>query len=109
MSGSSSWSGKLCVRCGTARTSNVANGEPVCSPCLLRAREDAAREGAPAGRCPADGTVMEFVVGEGIGVDRCPQCSGVFLGKKQLEALRHASYASGHWQASILHTVLGLV
>jgi Zn-finger nucleic acid-binding protein len=53
--------------------------------------------------------VMEFVVGEGIGVDRCPQCSGVFLGKKQLEALRHASHASGYWQASILHTVLGLV
>jgi hypothetical protein len=109
MSGPGSWSSKLCVRCGTARTSNVSNGEPVCSPCLVRAREYAAREGSPERRCPADGTVMEFVVGEGICLDRCPQCSGVFLGKKQLETLRHASRDSGYSDAFFLHTLLGLV
>jgi hypothetical protein len=52
MSGSASWSGKLCVRCGTARTSNVSNGEPVCSPCLARARAEAATATDP-GKPPA--------------------------------------------------------
>jgi hypothetical protein len=109
MSGSTSWSGKLCVRCGTARTSNVSDGQPICSPCLQRAREDAARGSAPERRCPADGTVMDFVVGEGIGLDRCPQCGGVFLGKNQLDHLRSVSHSWGYAEASVLHHLLGWI
>jgi hypothetical protein len=77
MSDSASWFGKVCVRCGTARTSNTAKGQPVCSPCLARARA-AAATAADAGKVPVpgaterppaagDGSEVGDVVGAAVG------------------------------------------
>lgn len=87
--------GKPCVRCGATRTSNVSNGERVCTPCLALRRAEAARQDQPVRLCPADGAGMELVVVHGVVIDRCAACGGVFLGKGELEALRRAAAAQG--------------
>ena len=87
MSGSTSWSSKLCARCGTARTSNVSDGQPICSPCLQERRALAASKDQPPRPCPVDGAVMEPRYLQGVVVDRCPTCRGVFLDKGELEVL----------------------
>lgn len=89
-----SWAGKPCARCGQTRTSNVSNGEPVCTPCLALRRAEAARQDQPPRRCPADGAAMDLVAVHGVVIDRCSACGGVFLDPGELEALR-ASAARG--------------
>ncbi|MFN6146598.1 MAG: hypothetical protein ACK5AL_09590 [Planctomycetota bacterium] len=81
MSGSASWSGKLCVRCGTARTSNVSNGEPVCSPCLARARAEAATAtdpGKPAAAAAGQQPAAGAAVGEGLATAASSVLDAVF-------------------------------
>ena len=89
-----SWSCKLCARCGQTRTSNVSNGEPVCTPCLALRRAEDARKDQPVRKCPADGAAMALVVVHGVVIDRCGTCGGVFLDPGELDALR-ASAARG--------------
>lgn len=103
MASSASWSGKLCARCGVARTSNLSGGEPICTPCLHERRAQAAAEGQPPRKCPIDASILKPAYVDGIVIDRCPACSGVFLEKGELEVLvRAAKSAGAAWSQGVI-------
>ncbi|MCB1152677.1 MAG: zf-TFIIB domain-containing protein [Deltaproteobacteria bacterium] len=39
--------------------------------------------------CPKCGTRMKTIKFEGVAIDKCPHCEGIYLDKGELEQLRH--------------------
>ncbi len=78
---------QLCARCEVNKTKRDFEGRPTCSECkvaLLKERE-------PLRTCPVDGTSMDKIASGELIIDRCPQCSGVWLDADELEAVKQAA------------------
>ena len=66
----SGYQGKVCIRCGVARTSNLSKGQPVCTPCQKAARQHLAADAEPKRLCPIEGAEMEKVPMHDVLIDR---------------------------------------
>ena len=75
--------GEICARCGNRRTRREFEGVPTCSECELAIKAD--REERMD--CVHDGAQMRKEVIEGVIVDRCPDCGGVWFDGGELEVL----------------------
>lgn len=75
--------GEICSRCGSRRTRREFEGVPTCSECELGLKAD--REDRMS--CVHDGAQMRKEVIEGVIVDRCPDCGGVWFDGGELEVL----------------------
>lgn len=65
---------------------------------LERARADAVRP-----ECPRDGTKLTLTDADGVSIDVCPTCSGVWLDKGELELLLQKEEAAiTTWVRSLL-------
>ena len=97
---------QICSHCHTNRTNREFEGQPTCGDCeikILMGRE-------VAYKCPIDGMQMKKEHHEGIIIDRCTKCNGVWLDAGELNALKEAlengdsSFATG----LVVGMVLGL-
>ena len=75
----------------------------------LRGGDQAAREAATRelakGRCPRDGQVLGHRAIDGVEIDECGTCNGIWLDKGELQSLSRRE--SGSWLANFLrHTVV---
>jgi Zn-finger nucleic acid-binding protein len=75
--------GEPCARCGNRRTSREFEGVLTCGECELAIKAE--REDRMD--CVHDGTLMRKEVIEGVIVDRCPDCGGVWFDGGELEVL----------------------
>ncbi len=75
--------GELCARCGNRRTSRNFEGVLTCGECELAIKAE--REDRM--NCVHDGSLMRKEVIEGVIVDRCPDCGGVWFDGGELEVL----------------------
>lgn len=75
--------GETCARCGNRRTRMEFEGVPTCTECELAIRAE--REDHM--NCVHDGALMRKEVIEGVIVDRCPDCGGVWFDGGELEVL----------------------
>ena len=75
-----------CDRCGR-KTRNTLEDKPVCEDCEreMTVLVEASKEGTRA--CPVDGTKMSKSIAHMVVIDRCPECSGVWLDGGELEKL----------------------
>lgn len=80
---SDSRSGDACARCGKRTALRAFEGTLTCGECELSIK--AGREEQI--RCLHDDTQMRKELIEGVIVDRCPQCGGVWFDGGELEAL----------------------
>ena len=91
-----------CDRCGN-RTRNKEDDKPVCETSveemtlLVNASKEESRP------CPRDGTNMSKEIAHMLVIDRCPECSGVWLDGGELERLRE-----GVQMEAIMATTRGL-
>jgi len=75
--------GEPCARCGNRRTSREFEGVQTCGECELAIKAE--REDRM--NCVHDGSLMRKEVIEGVIVDRCPDCGGVWFDGGELEVL----------------------
>lgn len=75
--------GGPCSRCGNRRTSREFEGVPTCGECELAIKAE--REDRM--NCVHDGSLMRKEVIEGVIVDRCTDCGGVWFDGGELEVL----------------------
>lgn len=75
--------GEICTRCGNRRTTRTFEGVATCSECELAIKAE--REERM--NCVHDGAQMQKEVIEGVIVDRCPDCGGVWFDGGELEVL----------------------
>jgi hypothetical protein len=80
--------GEKCHRCGN-RTRNKEDDKAVCGSCVeeMKLMLEASQEASML--CPADGATMKKEVAHMLVIDRCPNCSGVWLDGGELERLRN--------------------
>ena len=45
------------------------------------------------GKCPRDGAVLKTQIHEGVEIDQCPTCKGIWLDAGELEHLEHGKNA----------------
>lgn len=80
--------GEKCDRCGK-RTRNKQDDIAICESCaqemqlMLEASHEALQ------KCPKDGETMRKEIAHMLVIDRCPNCSGVWLDGGELERLRN--------------------
>ena len=75
--------GEPCARCGDRRTNRKFEGVLTCGECELAIKAE--REDRM--NCVHDGALMRKEVIEGVIVDRCPDCGGVWFDGGELEVL----------------------
>ena len=75
--------GEPCSRCGDRRTNRKFEGVLTCGECELAIKAE--REDRMT--CVHDGALMRKEVIEGVIVDRCPDCGGVWFDGGELEVL----------------------
>ena len=75
--------GEPCSRCGDRRTNRKFEGVLTCGECELAIKAE--REDRM--NCVHDGALMRKEVIEGVIVDRCPDCGGVWFDGGELEVL----------------------
>jgi len=80
--------GEKCARCDSAKAEGDYEGVPTCAGCResIEAKLRAAVEVRRV--CPVDETVMVKEVLLNIVVDRCPECSGVWFDRGELESMK---------------------
>ncbi|MBI2047299.1 zf-TFIIB domain-containing protein [Candidatus Pacearchaeota archaeon] len=78
--------GKKCESCNKSRTKDSSG---LCDWCILRleAEKEAKEAKIICPKCKVD--MKKEILEEGIIIDRCPKCTGVFLGKGELEKLQN--------------------
>lgn len=75
---------ELCVHCGKKKTKNAFEGHPTCMDCeinILIMREHRVQ-------CPKCNDIMIKKPVEGIIIDKCLNCAGVWLDSGELDILR---------------------
>ncbi len=80
-----------CAHCSKNATKREFEGKPTCADCktaILVSRE-------PVRTCPVDGTTLAKEHNNEILIDRCPQCSGVWLDAGEIEAIKEAANSEG--------------
>ena len=80
-----------CARCNKNSTKREFEGKPTCAECkteLLVGRESTRT-------CPVDGSTLRKEHNNEIIVDRCPQCTGVWLDAGEIEAIKEAAQSEG--------------
>lgn len=89
---------EVCTHCNSNKTKREFEGQPTCSECkieILLSRE-ATRI------CPVDGSTLLKEHGNGIIIDRCPKCKGLWLDAGEVEAIKEAARTEGIAIGSIL-------
>lgn len=92
-----------CVKCGT-KTKRVYKDFPTCYDCELAMK----METEPIHECPVDGMSMKKEEVEGVIIDRCPQCKGVWLDGGELEHLaeefesNESSFSGGNFASGLV-------
>ena len=85
----------ICHRCKVTKTENKVDGVHTCPECQVALIKE--HEGDRT--CPIDGVVMQKEHHEGVVIDRCPTCRGVWLDPEELKTigdqLRSAGQSSG--------------
>ncbi len=79
--------GDKCARCGT-RTHHEHDGGPMCESCEQEVELLMAAKGEASRQCPIDQSILRKEVSHMIVIDRCPQCSGVWLDGGELERMK---------------------
>ena len=98
--------GTTCVRCGTRRTRSKLEDVPTCSDCektFLQTK--VASEDTRC--CPIDGAAMKKEIVHKLVIDRCPQCSGVWLDVEELKAVEKAASQEGYSSGALLGMAIG--
>ena len=74
--------GEKCHRCGQ-KTRRIREKNPTCGHCIsiLDSRNEEIR------KCPIDDTEMKKEIIHNIILDRCPECTGIWFDKNELESL----------------------
>jgi len=91
--------GEQCTLCGS-RTHNTFRHRVICSDCQddIEAEErlKAAIEAEGVFECPSCQTHMDKTeMTEGLFIDKCPNCKGVFLDGGELEKIKEMYYSKG--------------
>jgi uncharacterized protein with PIN domain len=89
---------QLCVHCNKNKTRRLFEEKATCSACqtkILISRE-------PERVCPVDGAVLLKEYNNQIIIDRCPQCSGIWLDAGEIEAIKEAARTEGIAVGSVL-------
>lgn len=81
--------GEICVRCGNKRTKETIEGLPTCDQCALMVKSTREEKR----HCPIDGAQMNKEVVEGVIIDRCASCGGIWLDGGELELVKRAMSA----------------
>ena len=79
--------GEKCARCGT-RARKASEGPTICEGCQREMQLIVEGQAEDSRNCPIDGTPMQKEISFMILVDRCPNCSGVWLDGGELERLK---------------------
>ena len=82
--------GSKCVRCGS-RTRRVYLDKPTCERCQQEIELALVAAKETQRPCPADGAVLAKEISQGIILDRCPKCRGVWLDAGELERVTGAA------------------
>ena len=82
---------KNCIHCYKNSTKREFEGKPTCAECkteFLMGRE-------PTRTCPVDGSTLFKEHNNGILIDRCQNCKGVWLDAGEIEAIKEAAQTEG--------------
>lgn len=76
--------GEKCVRCGKNRTMIETEGIPTCHECSMKimVKHEKSR------KCPFDNQIMNKQIVRNLIIDICPECSGVWFDKKEVNLIR---------------------
>lgn len=94
---------KNCFHCQKNKTKRDFEDQPTCSECQMKILMD--REDKRL--CPVDGSRLEKQQSNGIIIDRCPECEGIWLDAGELETIRDASKKEGMGSGVAIGMVIG--
>lgn len=94
---------QTCVHCNTVQTKREFENQPTCPDCQLKILTE--RE--PERLCPVDGSTLKKTNNDGIVIDRCPNCNGIWLDEGELEAIRKAATEEGMGSGVAIGMIIG--
>jgi Zn-finger protein len=100
--------GYPCQSCGEKTTSEDKDGKPLCDDCHQIKQAEATEKIV---HCPHDNSKMSKKIVEGITIDKCPKCHGVWLDSDELDKITESiddNSDSGHGSGLATGLVIGM-